>query len=500
VGRPGEWRPVSALPTASERPATNQLRAEAVARYELERLLASNPAMAEYVDSPETAVHGHAPGYGPDAVAQQLETYFGTLEDQPSWPNSRVFADAAAAYGRGMPGDQGRRHSQFLMSPERYSYMQDGPGRTVDLLRGLRDDPDKAMFFWDKSRNSKITRDDYGDPLMTGAGASYARYSGFAPGSQELLTSPLSPIGRYAGIQNIIPSTIKNETRGNSIGVANAANLAAQRYRLGENPIVDEPDRLTGETDVQRADRLARRLAQVQADVRAMAPPTPEELARNKFGAKAPAVLGYLYDFATGLADATAPGAAYSGVRAIPGKALTNATVHAAARSTGLPRGGIQAMMARGARSMPDASPLQLGAKVAAYRGVPASAYASQLRPPSLSRALAVGGRDVVAGEMAPEMALEGAVQAALPQANRTWWQFLFSPATTEGEAEYAQLQKERAEAAERAATRTEVQSWQNPNPIWHDFQRAQGQLEVPSWAQGAMRAAPDSLRRKVAR
>ena len=542
------------LPAAPERPAgpsTAQLEAEQAALYEMNRLRGAVPPvrlpaeevgalrayteflpgmsvdrpsglrvakdgqtlyrpavpLANLIDTPEQAVYGAAPGYGPVVASEQLETVFDRLESNPGWFNAKQFGREAAKYAQERGGTEpARRESQFLMSPERYEYMQAGPGRAVDLLGQLRDDPQTALHFWNRSKDARTTRDEYGDPLMQGAGSNYGRYQGAGAGALELLGSPLSPIGRYLGTQSIVPAALAHDTRGypggarDTLGIAYAADLAKQRYRTGENPILDVPERLPGESEADRADRWRRRESEVVGDIVAMTPPDAAEMSRNTFGAGAPEVSGRVLETLMGFADATAPVSLASAAKAAPGAWLAKEATRAVSRSTGLPMSAARAQMARAARALPETGMLGQGARVAGYRGVPAAAYAEQLRRPGLTNFLPGASGRVAREDLLPDMGVEAAISSTLTQPQRTWGQFLTDPAMDMPESEYQQLLADRRAAAEDAAKRTELATWQNPNEIWNEFSKAQGQLEVPSWAQGAMRAAPDSLRRKVAR
>lgn len=470
--------------------------AAAVAEVARLRQLAAEkyPDRAAMIDDPEVAVHGYAPGYGPEATAEQLERVWGPLESRPGWFNARQFAEAAADYTRarsedqGMSSEEARRHSQFLMSPERYWYMQQGPGRAVDLLKQLRDDPEAAAQFWEKSKGARTTRNDYND-------ANYARHSGFEAGAQEFLSSPLSPIGRYLQWQNIVPSAVRHWTGGEAnapggaLGTANAMNLAQQRYRRGENPILDIATSQPGETADDRRRRWAARDQQIQQDVEALSPPTDDELARNAFGKSAPAAAGTALGFLTGLLDGTAPVSLVSNLAKAPALWLARTARQAVTGTTGVGSRAAGAMIDRASRAFPKESVLAHGARVAGYRGIPASVYAEALRRPTLTNVIPRSIAGAVSEEVVPEVAIESAIGAGMSQPGRTTSQWLTSPAVPATDDEYRQRQDAKRTAAEQAAIRTEVQNDQVPNEIWNEFMRAQSAFQNEAYERAMERA-----------
>ncbi len=420
---------------------------------------------AESVDSPEQTLRGMAPGYGPEVTAYQLEREFGRLEDQPSWMNAREYAQGAMQLVDA--GDATDESARFVMAPERYTYMQHGPGRTVDLLRGLREDPGEAMQYYDKSEGARLTRQDFNDP-------NYQRFSGFGPAFMQFMT-PTSPIGRYLQISEnyfpLGPAAAASDMRGNGLlgtardayGQSGAMDEFQRRFQLGENPIMDLPDRLVNdgqvETDDERTQRYLQREAEVSQLQGDLAPPLGQDMVRGWTGMELPPVAGDTTYAGLGMLDASglisvpmdiARSAGQVGAREVA-RAITKAG--ASGTTTGLPGKASRSVLAElgsAARAFPGEGMGKLGARVAAYRGIPAEAYAKGLRPMSLFEAASRQAYQ----EAVPEVAFGGALSQALP-AQRTWWDYATGARNLSDE-EYEAQAEERARRREAAATKME--------------------------------------------
>lgn len=471
-----------ALKLAAERQQRErQAELDVIAMREVDRarsrLAAITPEAAARVDTPEETVRGYGPGYGPDVTANQLEGVYGTLEERPGFYNAKQFGREAAKFaqnngaGEDLRGGDGGRSSQWLMSQPQYEYMQDS-GRLVDLLSDLRTQPDRARGFFDRSEGARTTRDDYHLP-------NYGRFGGFAPAAMELFTNPMSPIGGYLRMQNIVPEALKHatgmetEAPGGALGTAYAAYLARERFRRGEVPTLDIPEPQPGESVPDAEQRYFRRKEEVDDLLGDLEPPTPEELARNVAGRDAPAALGTGIDMLLGLADATVPVSMAGNLARAPANWMMKEATRAATKAASLPRGAAGAMIGRAGRVYPQASPVQLGGKVAGYRGVPAAAYADSLRRPTLTNFLGPAAAGTAADELAPEVLVEAALQSALPPRDRTYAEWAASPAMPEmTDEQYRQHQADKMQRAERAAVRVENMERQNPNPIRQEFFR----------------------------
>jgi len=462
-------------PPPRTEPTTAELAAPAAALSELERLRqkAARAGVDSELMDPRQAVYGLGPVEGPERAARQLEDVFGTVQYQPSWMNAEQFAEAAADYADDGPDPVFRAYdSQWLMSPERYTYMQEGPGRTVDLLKDLRTDPERAWRFYRKSEGARTTRGGYSDPF-------YARYEGVDKSLQDGVSSPLSSAGRYLGWQGVFPMRLKHgaagATPGEAYGWANALDIASQRFRLGEVPVLDIDESVPGESAGDRAVRFADRYGRVESDVAALRGVSPEDLGRHVFGRPVPPAAGYLVDAFASALDGTAPPGLLASLATAPGKAMVRTATNAAARTAGTSTGAAAKMIDRAASVFPGESALQQGARVAEYRGVPASAYADALRRPTVAGMAVDAGKRLVREEGPPEAVVEGGLNAVLPQPKRTWGEFFGQWESPEAEEDFQKRTAEWRANAERAAIRMENLSNQDDqNGIWNEFHRAQ--------------------------
>lgn len=288
-------------------------------------------------------LQGPGPGYGPENVANWIEDSYGTLEERPSWNSARQFAQAGAAYARARDdgGNAGPltstladeyRKSQHLMTPARAAYMK-GPGRAVDVLRFLNKDPERAMYFFDRSAPEEIrdgrpsernlTRTDYSDPI----------YQRFGEDNVTPFLLGVSPIAVALRKMNYLPQTwsfyaAESPTMADALKRSWAAGTQASRTRSGENPIGDLRDGATAQENVQRLGELAARAADVNeppaqnfansvvaklydyiphvsASAWAGRPLREEDMARSSEPPKASAAVRDVLDAARGYADAS---------------------------------------------------------------------------------------------------------------------------------------------------------------------------------------------------
>lgn len=454
----------------------NPMPADLIALAEVQRL--NDRFFRDNPIDPQEAVFGLGPSAGPERTARELEDRLGRLDDIPSWANARQFADAAVDYttnNSDQPASYWRdRASQWVMHPDRYYYMQVGPGRAVDLLSNLRSDPVRAREFFERSEGARTTRDGYTDP-------NYQRYSGFEPAAAEFISSPLSGIGRYLQWQSIIPQRINHGVAGatpeQAYGIANARDIAAQRFRQGEVPIMDIASPMPGESRSEYAERYFARQDPVSRDIAAMQPSSDEDLGRGLFGKSAPPVVGYGAGMVIGAADATAPVSLLGGLAATPAKAMARTAATAAAKTAGVPYSAARRMIERSARVFPEDSVLQRGQRVAGYRGVTAQEYKDALTRPTVAELAGTAGKSIAVNEGVPEVAVEGGIASMLPQEDRTWREFLFGTPSSESDSDFRARQAERIAAADRAAARTEALSNDpDKNNIWNELYRAQAE------------------------
>jgi hypothetical protein len=199
-------------------------------------------------------------------VADTIERRYGTFENQPSWRNADDYAKAGAEYARNNADnhygsvDEAYTASRQLLSPERYAYMQD-VGRTVDLLRGLKDTPVTSTSTYKDSYKQPLARD----------GLNIANYERFGDGSvaQDFFSDPTSPVAWYLRTSNSIPSTIRSTADSASTAAANALGQTnfTNRFRLGPVAVMDLPSNATPEQYRQRA-------AEVEKLAQDVAPPS----------------------------------------------------------------------------------------------------------------------------------------------------------------------------------------------------------------------------------
>lgn len=223
------------------------IRLPSVVRQEWARLGGS--ALAPGVD-PVTDPSAAADALERPPTDNVVDGGYGKYSDQPGWMNADQWAQAGIEYARapgGISEDRYRR-SQFLQTPQRYQYMQEGPGR---LLAALREkNPDRALYFFDKSNNARTTRDDYND-------ANYGQFGGFAPGASALITG-VSPLAAHLRNQAVIPNAILNAPE---TGLLKGLERAHANYNLAsrvmlspnsEQEVLDLPSDATPEAASQR--------------------------------------------------------------------------------------------------------------------------------------------------------------------------------------------------------------------------------------------------------
>lgn len=237
---------------------------------------------------------------GPERVAGWIERNYGRLEDKPSWANADQWARAGANWARarddgGMASpltstlaDEYHK-SQYLMSPARAAYMQ-GPGRRVDVLRNLRKDPERAMYFWDRSAPPEIRDGRPSDRSLTRTETYDPIYQRFGEDNVTPFIASSSPIARALSWMNTVPAAsqfraVDSPTWSDAFARADNLVLSGDRTRAGanqENPIGDSPDGATPDQIIARQRELDQRAAVMQT-------PPKENFANS--------VVGALYDY-----------------------------------------------------------------------------------------------------------------------------------------------------------------------------------------------------------
>lgn len=223
-----------------------------------EGLASIQPGMAEQ------AAYGYRPGeqFGHqmsmrddaagDRIAGVIESQYGTLESTPSWRNADDYARAGAEYAR----QNSDRHfgstadaytaSKQLLSPEQYDYMQ-GVGRTVDLLKGLRETPVTAAKFYKDSYQEPLARKGMNE-------ASYQRFAGPEKAAADFFQSPAGAVPWYLRVANSVPSAIRSMGDRASTAAVNAAGARefSQRFGMGDVKVLDLPSDATTQEYLQR--------------------------------------------------------------------------------------------------------------------------------------------------------------------------------------------------------------------------------------------------------
>jgi hypothetical protein len=222
----------------------------------------------------------------PESLVARLEAPVsrgghGKYADQPGWRNARQYADAVREHAHGYYGMHhdgsvldglkelaGFYMGHSLMSPEQRAYQQK-VGRTVDLLSNLKDNPARAESYYQSSENQPLNRDALNQ-------AYHQKGAGWGNAFGEFMNAGSGNVVPYAiNAGQMVPDTIKNAARGGDTtlnkrhpswfaaapglsivaGLLSSATDAAasaganfqnkDRVRLGETPILDQPDGTT---------------------------------------------------------------------------------------------------------------------------------------------------------------------------------------------------------------------------------------------------------------
>jgi len=222
----------------------------------------------------------------PESLVARLEAPVsrgghGKYADQPGFANARQYADAVREHAHGYYGmhhdgsllDGLKEMAGFymghsLMSPEQQAYQQK-VGRTADLLTNLKGNPARAESYYQSSENQPLNRDALNQAYHqkgAGWGSAFGEFMNAGSGNAV-------PYAINAG--QMVPDAIKNAARGGDVtmdqrhpawfaaapGLSVVAGLLSRatdaaasaganfqnkdRVRLGETPILDQPDGTT---------------------------------------------------------------------------------------------------------------------------------------------------------------------------------------------------------------------------------------------------------------
>ena len=301
----------------------------------------------------EQLVYGAAPGYGPDPEADKIESLAGRYESVPGWYNAAQFADMGGRMARQaadqVVADLRQKHghgnylphaaetfegehlrNRHLMAPQQFHYMQD-IGRTVDLLRGLRNisgtwstvgsppsepdagyysAPEVALSYWDKSDATKNpgairSREDFNDP-------NYQRFAGFDKAIGGFMRNPDSPISLALSWGQRVPDSMRfawekpGDAAGSSFSRAENSREFGKTHMLNEeNPVLRAPTPV----DPNDSDAWTAALNQAGTEQLNLSPPPYQNVTnsawRRVFGTDAPAAVGDLVGIIGDSADAT---------------------------------------------------------------------------------------------------------------------------------------------------------------------------------------------------
>lgn len=306
--------------------------------------------------------HGIPASVSPADAAKMIEAGAENLGvGQSSWANPDERAAAREAYARqgSNPTDVKRRmeDSIYLLDPRTYEYMQKY-GRDADFLtaldkqaefRGASDaiekaptpeyDPtgigdwrgmakaveagyadsrrDAATGFWENSKDNPLYRSGVNN-------ANYQRFGGIGQGVLNAVANPDTTAGNYMTFSETVPNFLRmqgsgeTDTAGESWDAAQAARLAANRYRLtSPAPIADVA---TGASPQE----ISKRIAELRREVGIAAPPLAEERWQRTTGWTPPGFLADAGDFGISMLDPTfvLPAASIGKAANTAGKAL----------------------------------------------------------------------------------------------------------------------------------------------------------------------------------
>lgn len=232
-------------------------------------------------------------GSGPAALAEELESIYGPEEQVPGWRN----ADQYRAATEGV-GDLDR---QGYMSPERYDYMQNA-GRDIDFLANVEADPDKALYYWDRSNGARSTRKSLWGP-------NYQRYSDWGHGAMATVADRRSVIAKYLQNMSVLSNAVQDMVAGtpasDAILNAGALNQLQQRANIGENPIGTLPDASPDATPEELQAQWAENSEYLRGLYDRVSPRSGQYIANNALGGEAPRVVGDITSTAASMADPT---------------------------------------------------------------------------------------------------------------------------------------------------------------------------------------------------
>lgn len=238
-------------------------------------------------------------------AADTIEAVYGTLEDRMGYPNAAEYASAGAKWARSnkdlygsfgtVPIDEAYIASKQLLPPDRFHYMQN-VGRTVDLLRSLRDgSPVMSLEYYNKSRGQPLARSGLNE-------ANYERFARWDEAARDFFQDPASAVPWYMRVANAyLPQSLKFASEhgagADALRAAEADRQFYNRFRVGPVEVLDIPslpDNATPEDRFRQQVDYQRRRAEVLGLQQQLAAPSWHYAANQ---------IPYLPDVSPGVAD-----------------------------------------------------------------------------------------------------------------------------------------------------------------------------------------------------
>ena len=259
-------------------------------------------------------------------IGQELESVYGDAasglggeQATPGWRNAAEYQAATAGVD-----DLDR---QGWMSPDRYEYMQNA-GRDIDFLSNVESDPEKALYYWDRSNGARSTRESLWGP-------NYQRYSPWSMGAMATVGDRRSVIAKYLQNMSILSNGVQDWLGGTPVADAAknawALNQLQQRANIGENPVGTLPDRPEGASP----DDLSREWQENSEYLRSLhdrvSPRSGQYIANRATGMQLPRVAGDVVGTVASMADPTL----LAGLTKVPlsaAKAAATSPISSAAR------------------------------------------------------------------------------------------------------------------------------------------------------------------------
>jgi hypothetical protein len=228
-----------------------------------------------------------------ESVYGDSDTGLGGEQATPGWRN-------AAEYQAATQGVDDLQRQGF-MSPARYEYMQNA-GRDVDFLSNVEGDPEKALYYWDRSNGARSTRESLWGP-------NYQRYSPWSMGAMATVGDRRSVIAKYLQNMSIISNGVQDWLGGTPAADAAknawALNQLQQRANISENPVGTLPEASPDAT----YQGLSREWQENNAKLRSLqdlvSPRSGQYVASRALGTPVPRVVGDVVGTVASMADPT---------------------------------------------------------------------------------------------------------------------------------------------------------------------------------------------------